>query len=247
MAFKLKIDQAAYDALSDDHKALYKKADGAEHYSLDLEPGEVPDVDGLRRKNSELLEEKKTEQRKREEAERERAKKDGDVAALETSWQTRLDNEMGAERSKVTNLEAQLQTLTVGRAATELAASLAVVTNGVSAAPVLLPHIQARLQLETSADGELKVRVLDANGKPSALTLEQLKDEFRANPMFAPMIQAGKAGGSGADGGKGKGGGAGGGTKEYKDMDESERVALFRADPLKFKAEKAKHAAANQR
>lgn len=245
MAFKLKIDQAAYDALSDDHKALYKKQDGAEHYNLDLEDGEIPDVDGLRRKNAELLEEKKTEKAKREAAELERAKKEGDVAALETSWQARLDTEVGAERSKVTSLEQQLKTLTVGRAATELAADLAVVTNGVSSAPVLLPHIQARLQLETAADGEVKVRVLDTAGKPSAMTLDQLKDEFRGNPMFAPMIQASKAGGSGADGGKS--GGAGGTVKEYKDMNEQERVELFRKDPLKFKAEKAKFNAANQR
>lgn len=238
MAFKLKIDQAAYDALSDEHKALYKKADGAEHFDLDLEPGEVPDVDGLKRKNAELLEEKKAEQRRREAAELERAKKDGDVTALETSWQTRLDTEVGAERAKVTGLEAQLQALTVGRAATELAAELAVVTNGVSSAKALLPHIEKRLSMEVGQDGVAKVRVLDADGKPSAKTLDQLKDEFRADPVFAPLIQASKAGGSGADGGKGGGGAV---TKAFADLSETERVALFREDPVKFKVMKAEH------
>lgn len=235
--FKLTLDQAGFDALEEGHKAFYKKDEKTGAYHLDLDPADIPDVEGLKRKNQELLDEKKAEQRRREEAERERAKKDGDIAALETSWQTRLDTETGTLKGENQKLTSQLESLTVGRAATELAAELAVVTNGVSSAKALLPHIERRLKMEVSADGEVKVRVLDTAGKPSAMTLDQLKDEFRNDPVFAPLIAASKAGGSGADGGKNNGGG--GATKKFKDMSEAERIELHRKDPAEFKRQKA--------
>lgn len=243
MAFKLKITKTAYDALSDEHKALYVQIGETDEYKLDVDDEDLPDVDGLRKKNQQLLDEKKAEQRRREDAERERAKRDGDVAALETSWQTRLDNETGTLRTENQRMVAQLQSLTVGRAATELAAELAVVTNGVSSAKALLPHIASRLSMEAGEDGVVKIRVLDADGKPSAMTLDQLKEEFKGDPVFAPLIQASKAGGSGADGGKGGGGGAD--TKSFADMTSTERTALFRSNPTKFKQMQAEWKASN--
>ena len=51
-------------------------------------------------------------------------------------------------------------------------------------------------------DGKPTVVVLDANGKPSAATLEELKAEFVNDPAFAPLIVGSKASGSGASGAK---------------------------------------------
>jgi hypothetical protein len=243
--FKLTLDQAAFEALEEGHKAFYKKDEKTGAYHLDLDPADIPDVEGLKRKNQELLDEKKAEQRRREEAERERAKKEGDITALETSWQTRLETETGTLKGENQKLATQLERLTVGRAATELAAELAVVTNGVSSAKALLPHIERRLSMETTSDGEVKVRVLDTAGKPSAMTLDQLKDEFRNDPVFAPLIAASKAGGSGADGGKNNGGG--GATKKFADMNEAERTELHRKDPAEFKRQSEAHKATQQR
>lgn len=243
--FKLTLDQAGFDALEEGHKAFYKKDEKTGAYHLDLDPADIPDVEGLKKKNQELLDEKKAEQRKREEAERERAKKEGDIAALETSWQTRLDTETGTLKTENDGLKSQLERLTVGRAATELAAELAVVTNGVSSAKALLPHIERRLKMEAGADGEIKVRVLDAAGKPSAMTLDQLKDEFRNDPVFAPLIAASKANGGGADGGKDNGGG--GATKKFAEMTEAERAELHRKDPAEFKRQSEAHKAAQPR
>ena len=235
---KLVIDQTAFDALPEAQKPLYKK-DESGAYKLDVDPADIPDVDGLKRNNRELLEEKRREKERadaaelaRQNAERERAKKDGDVAALETSWQTRLDTETGALKDTNTKLSKQLEALTVGRAATELAADLAVVTNGVSSAKALLPHIERRLAMEI-VDGEPKVRVLDATGKPSAMTLDQLRDEFRADAAFAPLIRANGSGGSGGDGNKSTNGG--GGQKTFAEMSEAERVKLHRENPAEFK------------
>lgn len=233
MALKLVITPTEFEALSEGHKAAYVKDEASGKYKLDVDPADVPDVEGLRRKNQELLDEKKEEKRKREEAERERAKKDGDIESLEKSWQTRLETETGALRTEKDAAQRQLERLTVGRAATEIAAELAVVTNGVSSAKALLPHVERRLSMETTAEGEIKVRVLDASGKPSAMTIEQLKDEFKNDPVFAPLIQATKAGGGGGDGNKSKSGGAL--EKPFGDMTTDERTELQKKDPAKFK------------
>lgn len=234
MALKLILDDIS--ALDDGQKAMYKLDEKSGKYHLDVDPADIPDVNGLKTKVQELLDEKKEEQRKRTLAEQEAAKKSGDVAALETSWQTRLDTETGALKTDLSKRDAQLARLTVGRAATEIAAELAVVTNGVSSAKALLPHIERRLQMHMDGD-EVTVRVTDANGKLSAMTLEQLKDEFRNDPVFAPLITASKAGGSGADGSKDNGGG--GAAKKFKDLNEAERIELHRKDPAEFKRLKA--------
>lgn len=239
MALKLILDDIS--GLDEATQAMYKLDDKSGKYHLDLDPADIPDVSGLRNKVQELLDEKKEEKRKREAAELEAAKKNGDVAALEQSWQTRLNTETGTLKEEVTKRDAQLARLTVGRAATEIAAELAVVTNGVSSAKALLPHIERRLQMHMDGD-EVAVRVLDQNGKLSAMTVDQLKDEFKNDPVFAPLIQASKANGSGADGGKGNGGG--GATKKFNEMTESERTDLFRKDPAEFKRQKAAATAA---
>jgi len=56
-------------------------------------------------------------------------------------------------------------------------------------------------------DGVPVTVVIGQDGKPSALTIDELKSELAANPAFAPIIAASKAAGGGASGG-GNGGGA---------------------------------------
>lgn len=233
------------DGLDEAQQALYKKDDKTGKFHLDLDPADLPDVNGLKSKVQELLDEKKEEQRKAREAAEKAAKASGDVEALETSWRTRLETETGALNATNGTLRTQLEALTVGRTATELAAELAVVRNGVSSAKALLPHIERRLKMEAGADGEIKVRVLGSDGKPSAMTLDQLKDEFKNDAVFAPLIQASKAGGSGADGGKGDNGG--GATKKFKDYTEAERTKLHQENPAEFKRMKAEYDAERNR
>ena len=51
------------------------------------------------------------------------------------------------------------------------------------------------LTLEDGEDGSLKVRVLQ-DGKPSALTMEELEKEFRNNADFASVLAGTPAGGA---------------------------------------------------
>lgn len=222
MTLKYEIDST--EGLDEAIAAMYKKDEASGKFRLDVDG--VPDTTGLKKKVDELLDERKKDQQKaREEADK-RAKAEGDITALETSWQQKLDEAVGAKDTELSRMTGIVSTLTVGRTAIELASELAV--DG--AAKALLPHIERRLRMEI-VNGEPKVRVLDAEGKPSALTLDQLKEELKADTSLSRIVAGSKATGGGADGGKENGGGA---TKALKDMNEAERVALAKSNPDQF-------------
>lgn len=188
-------------------------------------------IDALKAKNDELLTEKKDAQRKaREEAEaakaalEEAARKSGDVAALEKSWQDKLakrEAELIAERDGLGNV---VRDLTVNSTATELSAKLAIP----GSADVLLPHIKNRLALETQ-DGKPVVRVLGADGKPSAASVDDLAKEIAGDARFAPLIVASMATGGGASGGKGGGAAS---AKKVSEWSDGEKALYIRENGL---------------
>ena len=226
----LKYELENLDGVEESVKSLYEEKDGK--YILKIEGIPQPqNDDGLRKKVDELLAEKKAEQQKRKEAEEqarkeaeENARKNGNIEALEKSWGEKFTARETELLNEKQSLEAQVYKLTVGSKATELAAKLAVPGSD----SVLLPHISNRLQVET-VDGEIKIRVLDLQGKPSALSIEDLEKEFRANEAFKPLIRASNASGSGASGGQG-----GGATKKPSEMNQTERAAWQKDDPEGF-------------
>ncbi|MNF70898.1 hypothetical protein D3C84_528290 [compost metagenome] len=137
---------------------------------------------------------------------------------LEKSWTEKYNRReaelTGQLESTNSALQGQIRDLTVGRTATDIATTLAIP----GSAKALLPHIERRLSVE-QRDGKPTVVVLDASGKLSAATLDELKAEFTNDPAFGPLIAGSKASGGGA-GGAGKGGGAAqgniGGTKDER-------------------------------
>ncbi len=227
--FKYQLD--SLDGLDEGARAFYEEKDGKFQLKVEGIP-QGEDVSGLKAKIDELLSEKKTEAEKRKQAEEnarktaeEAARKNGDVEALENSWREKLtkrEQELLSERESLAN---QIKELTVGRAATDLAAELAVQ----GSAKALLPHLQARLSMDIR-DGKPTVVVLDANGKPSAATLEELKAEFVNDPAFAPLIVGSKASGSGASGVK-TGGGA---AKKFDEYTGAELSAIRKSDPALY-------------
>lgn len=149
----------------------------------------------------------------------------GSAGDLENSWKQKLDTANAEAKQREDALNGQLRTLLVDNVATTMAAEIS------TAPSLILPHIQKRLTIE-SVDGKMITRVLDKDGKASALSVNELKTEFLANKDFAPIITASKASGGGAAGGKG----APAGGKQLKDMSEAEKVAYAKADPDGFKA-----------
>ena len=222
MTLKFQLD--SLEGVEESVAALYVEKDGKFVLGIDGLP-QQEDVTGLKAKVQELLDEKKAEADKRKAAEeqarleREEAlRKSGNVEELEKSWSEKYNRReaelTGTLESERATLQGQIRDLTVGRTATEIATALAVP----GSAKALLPHIERRLSVE-QRDGKPTVVVLDAAGKLSAATLDELKAEFTNDPAFGPLIAGSKASGGGA-GGAGKGGGAAkgniGGTKEER-------------------------------
>lgn len=237
MTLALTLDAEKHSALDSALQPFYVKQDDG-NYRLDAD---IPSTDGLKAKTDELLGETKRERELRKaaedrlaalEAERQQALEDnarakGDVEAIEKSYQekmSKLDTDYGGQ---VSTLQKQIYDLTVGQAANNLANELSIKGSAIA----LLPHIQNRLSLEQIEDGQQKIRVLDANGNKTGMTLDDLKQEFRANEAFKPLIAANGASGSGANGANG-----GAGTSQVKpeQMSALERKQLKDSDPAAF-------------
>lgn len=213
--------------------SLYEQKDGAYFLKVSGVVSES-DVDGLKASRDALLTEKKEAQRLKDEAEAERlrierealeesARQKGDWQALEDSYKAKLaekENEFAGERD---TLRKQVYKLTVGDQALKMASEI----SKPHAQGVLTRFIEERLTLDESGN----VRVLDMQGKPSAMTIEDLKTEFKNNAMFQDIVVVNNASGGGASGG-GFGGGA---AKKPSEMTEQERRDLFKSDPNAYR------------
>jgi hypothetical protein len=246
MALKSKITKAEFDALSDVLKAEYKVGNSAgDQYVLDTDEATalLAARDAMKRERDEaaaerdrLKAEKDAKDAEVQAAKDAEARAKGDTAALDSSWQTKLDKQKADDKAVIDGLNATIRNLTVNSAAKALA-------NDISIAPELLEDaIAKRLKPEIN-DGVAITRVLDKDGKPSAMSLDELKQEFVANPKYAAIIKGSNASGGGATGG-GSGGSAPGTItgKKFNTLTEAERTALYKSDPAKFKqlSERAK-------
>jgi hypothetical protein len=224
----LKFQLDSLDGVDEAVRALYTEKDGK--FVLGIEGLPQPeDVSGLKSKVQELLDEKKAADKARKDAEdqarlerEENARKTGNVEELEKSWSekyNRREAELnGTLEQERTTLSTQIRDLTVGRTATDIASALAIP----GSAKALLPHIERRLSVE-QRDGKPVVVVLDAQGKLSAATLDELKAEFANDTAFAPLIAGSKGSGGGAPGA----GGGGGAPKGNIGGTKSERAAAI--------------------
>jgi hypothetical protein len=231
---KLKLDKAAHATLPADLQKEYK-ANGDDEFVLETDV-KFEDVAPL--KNA-LKEEKKhrkeatekvtaleesvatlTEEKEKLEA---RGQKPSD---LEKSWQVKVDKIKADADKRTGELTTQLRTLLVDNVATTMAGEISI------SPQLMLPHLKNRLAIEET-DGKFITRVLDSEGKASALSVNELKAEILADKQFAPIIKASNASGGGASGGSPPAGG-----KAFKDMNEAEKVALYRANPTEFERQK---------
>lgn len=197
MSLKFEVD--SLDGLDEALAGLYEKH--GDKFRLKVEGIDPADElkEALRKEREERKAAKERvealEREARERAE-ESARKSGDIEALEKSWQDKLAKREAELLEQSKGLQSQLVELTVGATAQKLAGDLAVP----GSADVLLPHIKSRL---TYQDG--KLAVLDADGKPSASTVDELANEIRNDKRFAPLIVASRADGGGASGSRGGG------------------------------------------
>lgn len=242
----LKFELDNLDGLEEGVKALYTEHEGKYRLQVDgIDPADEL-KEALRKEREESRKHKdrlkefetaaETARREAEEARLEAAKKSGDTEALEKSWQEKLaarEAELNAELEQFRNT---VTSMTSGQTATKLAAELAIQ----GSADVLELHIQRRLKTDYR-DGKPVTVVLDANGAPSAATVEDLKKEFTENPAFAPLIVGSKASGAGPHGGNG-----GGAAKKFQERTGAELAQLRKDNPVEYERLRAEyHGTAN--
>lgn len=235
--FKYELD--SLDGLDESQKAFYAEKDGK--FYLQVE-GVVPEssVAGLKANHDQLLTEKKEQQRLAQEAEAKRieserlaqeeiARKSGNLEAIENSWKEKLALRETELTSQLSKAQEKNYELTVGRQAQELAGELA----KPNAQRLLAKEIKERLTLDENGN----IRVLDLQGKPSALTIDELKVQLRADPTYQDIIMNNGSSGGGATG-VGFGGGAAKKPSEYsvqemKDLRASNPELYNQLFPLK--------------
>jgi hypothetical protein len=192
MALKKRITKEEHAALAAHFKTEYiEDGDG---FRLDIEGGEE-DTGALKRakdRESQLRREAEAKLKQAQDAldalGTDDAKKKGDIATLEKAWQKTADETKAAYEARIGKLTAHTTKTLVDNVAAQIA-------HKISTAPALmLPHIKARLQADFEGD-EPVTKVLGADGKVSALTLDQLQAEFVANKDFSSIIVASKASG----------------------------------------------------
>lgn len=199
------------DELDDSLKSLYTEQDGKYVLAVEgLDDGkelkealrkEREERSARQKRIDELEAEKREIAEAAETARLEAARKGGDTEALEKSWQEKLSATEKKYQEQLEALSGTVTQLTSGQTATRLASDLALP----GSADVLMPHIQSRLKTDYR-DGKPVTVVLDKDGKPSAMTVDELKAEFQGNPAFAPLIVGSKASGAGRQGGAESGG-----------------------------------------
>ena len=204
MALKKKLTKAEYEKLSEHIKAEYiEDGDG---FRLDIDGDE--DTGALKRAKDREAQLRRDAEAKLREAQEELdringddARKKGDIATLEKSWQKKLDDAKAEYEGKLGKLTSHTKTQLVDNVAQQIASKIS------NAPALLLPHIKTRLQADFEGDAPV-TRVLDKDGKVSAMTVEELTAEFVANKDFSAIITASKASGGAGRSSNQIGGGA---------------------------------------
>lgn len=223
------------DGLSDVVKAEYKQV--GDEFHLDVEGDDsAQQIEHWKGKHRIAEEHREKAEKKNKELEDNRdnmlrgAIPKADVEALEGSWREKV-TKAETERDEARKAhDTEVAGLTVGATADQVARELFTVPG------VMKEVVRKRLTTEV-VDGVRQVRVKDASGKPSAMTLDELKAELKANPEYAGVVIAGKgSGGNSGGNGNGGNGGAGGGNKKFHELSETERIEFAKRDPDGFRA-----------
>ena len=191
MALKKKITKADYEKLADHFKSEYVEKNGEYHLDLDDE-----ESGALMRAKDREKEARKEAEAKLAEAQAKLAelqdgdsRKRGDIETLEKSWKSKLEDTTKQLTEKLSKKDSFIKASLVDSVAQQLASKI-------STSPALImPHIKARLAADLEGDSP-STKVLDKDGKLSALSVDDLANEFVTNPDFGAIIIGSKASGS---------------------------------------------------
>ncbi|UVX30851.1 head scaffolding protein [Klebsiella phage VLCpiS8a] len=192
--WKYLINKEAFDALTPEQQAAYKAVGDTGNYVMNIEG--MPDVQAMQQQLTDVQGQLTTiNNEKAQAAEQARlaalelAKKNGDFKTIEEDYKRQI-----AElNSKIEGFGKQRKTDFTNSQIDKLAMEL----GGKNYAELFKPVLRERLAVEGGEDGgEFITRVLK-DGKPSAMSVTELAEEFRANPMFKPICVAPASSGTG--------------------------------------------------
>lgn len=225
---KFKITKAEFDKLPEGFQAEYTEKDG--EYILSVEGGE--DTGALKRaKDHEKERRQKAEQKARDLEDQlgevqteldEVISNKADNPNLEKKWQEKYDKREKELTDESGELRTEINRLLVDNVAESMARDLS------DSPGVILPHLKSRLTVEM-VDGKAVTKVKDSDGELSALTLDELKNEFSSNDDFASVIRGSKGSGSGANGGQGGGGGNNTEKPDFTTATPAEKAAYLKS------------------
>ncbi len=255
MTLKAVLEKSDYEGLSETERGLYKEVDGK--YALDITGVQIhPDVTGLQNNRDALLEEKKTQKERheremeelqnklkaRDEAERKIKEEGGHFKELYESERKARQEETEKLRRDKEDLMGKMD----GAAIEQRAKDLAVKLGGPDYADGLLPHIKPRLKV-AEIDGERAVRVADAAGNITSMTLDDLTTELKGCAHLKPLIRG--PGSTGGGSGPANGGGGGSTTGDFdkyfdpasNDWNLTRQGQLYRSDREQYDKLKNKY------
>ena len=207
------------EGIEEDYQELYSKQDdgsfkfqkpqellNAKKHEKEKRQAKSSEVAEMQAQLKSIQDERKAEKdaisAEKQRIEMESHKKNGDFEALEKSWSEKTEKQKEEFETKLGQSREIIGELTVGQTAQGLATELAG-----EDAHLLLPVIKKRLRSEIS-EGKASTRVLDAQGLPSSLTLDELKSEFYNNTQYSRIIVGSRGSGGGANGSNAKSGGS---------------------------------------
>lgn len=239
---KLTVNKDDYNSLDESIKSFYSESDDG--YKLKVDG--VEDTGALKRAKDHEKEQRKAIEKEAQELrdkltaiEQEKLKGSGDIdAILASADKAKEDAEARIKaiedeyRQKEETLFKQNRESFKNAQIKELAVGLA--KEGHSDA--LVPYLKSKFDV-IDDNGSNKLVVLGEDGKPSHLTIDNFKDEFKSNTAFAPLLKGSQATGSGAKGGVD----GGGTTKKFTDYTSAELVQLHRENPEAYNQLKSQH------
>lgn len=164
------------------------------------------------------------EAKHRREAEEKAARNKGDVEALDKSWKEKEQAWIDERDGYIEHANRRA----VETTATKLASKLAIK----GSESVLERVISDRLVAETTKLSDPTViRVLDGNGKPSALTLDELEKELQNDTALAPILVGSRASGAGGSNPSAGGGGSKIRNSELQKLSPKARAKYFKDNP----------------
>ncbi|AFO12410.1 head scaffolding protein [Salmonella phage vB_SenS_AG11] len=185
------------------------------------------EVAGLKANQEALLSEKKEAARRAKEAEEERQrahqealKAAGKMDEFEKTIRSQYEPVLKEKEERYASLAARI----LGSERKAVLGSFAGDFITPEAVEILAPFVKTEFEGE-----DVVTKFMGADGNVVTTDPEQFRKYLREHKAFSHLIKANAASGGGASGNKG-----GGAAPAFKDMSESERLALYKSNPAEF-------------